>query len=77
MGGQDGQVTTATEVPVRTDMDGDELNAEDASNTVRHHGLRALAVESFLRFRSRDGFTNSRALTTAGRSAASTVRSLV
>ncbi|MBA3265284.1 MAG: YihY/virulence factor BrkB family protein [Nocardioidaceae bacterium] len=55
-------MTTATEVPVTTDMDGDELNAEDAWNTVRHHGLRALAVESFLRFRFGDGFTNSRAL---------------
>ena len=62
MGGQDGQVTTATEVPVTTDMDGDELDAEDAWHTVRSHGLRALTVESFLRFRFGDGFSNSRAL---------------
>ena len=59
---QDGQVTTATTVPVTTDMDGDELNAEDAWHTVRRHGLKALFVESFLRFRFGDGFTNSRAL---------------
>jgi YihY family inner membrane protein len=43
-------------------MDGDELDAEDAWDTVRHHGLLALARQSFLRFRFGDGFTNSRAL---------------
>ena len=55
-------MTTATRVPVTTDMSGDELDAEDAWDTVRHHGLRRLVAESFLRFRYGDGFTNSRAL---------------
>ncbi len=43
-------------------MDGDELDAEDAWHLVRRHGLRAIVVESFVRFRYGDGFTNSRAL---------------
>ncbi|MDQ3616902.1 MAG: YihY/virulence factor BrkB family protein [Actinomycetota bacterium] len=55
-------MTTATQVPVTTDMSGDELDAEDAWHTVRRHGLAHLAVSSFLRFRYGDGFTNSRAL---------------
>lgn len=44
------------------DMSGDELDAEDAWHTVRKHGLRRLLVDSFVRFRFGDGFTNSRAL---------------
>lgn len=55
-------MTTATTVPVTTDMDGDELDAEDAWHTLQSHGIRALIHESFLRFRFGDGFTNSRAL---------------
>jgi YihY family inner membrane protein len=43
-------------------MDGDELDALDAWHLARRHGLRAIAVESFVRFRYGDGFTNSRAL---------------
>jgi YihY family inner membrane protein len=43
-------------------MDGDELDAEDAWRTVRRHGVRRIAVDSFVRFRYGDGFTNSRAL---------------
>src|SRR4051812_14261456 len=43
-------------------MDGDELNAEDAWRTVRRLGLRRLVVDSFIRFRYGDGFSNSRAL---------------
>jgi YihY family inner membrane protein len=43
-------------------MDGDELDALDAWHLARQHGLRAIAVESFVRFRYGDGFTNSRAL---------------
>lgn len=55
-------VTTAKQVPVTMDMSGDELDAEDAWHTVRKHGLRRLLVNSFVRFRYGDGFTNSRAL---------------
>jgi len=55
-------VTTARTVPVTTEMDGDELDAEDAWHLARHHGLRTVLVASFVRFRYGDGFTNSRAL---------------
>ncbi|MET1060369.1 MAG: YihY/virulence factor BrkB family protein [Nocardioides sp.] len=55
-------MTTARTVPVTTEMDGDELDGEDACRLVRTHGLRSIAVESFVRFRYGDGFTNSRAL---------------
>ena len=55
-------MTTARTVPVTTEMDGDELDAEDAWHLVRHHGVRRVLVEAFVRFRYGDGFTNSRAL---------------
>ncbi|MBS2936790.1 YihY/virulence factor BrkB family protein [Nocardioides sp. J2M5] len=55
-------MTTARTVPVTTEMDGDELDALDAWHLARHHGLRRIVVESFVRFRYGDGFTNSRAL---------------
>jgi YihY family inner membrane protein len=55
-------MTTARTVPVTTEMDGEELDAEDAWNLVRHHGVRHVLVEAFVRFRYGDGFTNSRAL---------------
>jgi YihY family inner membrane protein len=55
-------MTTARTVPVTTDMDGDELDAEDAWHLARSCGLRAVLVGSFVRFRYGDGFTNSRAL---------------
>ena len=55
-------MTTARTVPVTTEMDGDELDAEDAWRMVRRHGVRRIAVDSFVRFRYGDGFTNSRAL---------------
>jgi YihY family inner membrane protein len=55
-------MTTARTVPVTTEMDGDELDAEDAWHIARRVGLRKLLVCSFLRFRFGDGFTNSRAL---------------
>ena len=54
-------MTTARTVPVTTEMDGDELDAEDAWHVVRRHGSAA-AVDSFVRFRYGDGFTNTRAL---------------
>ncbi len=43
-------------------MDGDELDYEDAWRAARNVGLRRLVVDSFVRFRYADGFTNSRAL---------------
>jgi YihY family inner membrane protein len=55
-------MTTARTVPVTTEMDGDELDAMDAWHLARQHGLGKIAVESFVRFRYGDGFTNSRAL---------------
>ena len=55
-------MTTARTVPVTTEMDGDELDAEAAWHLARRHGLRAILVGSFVRFRYGDGFTNSRAL---------------
>ena len=55
-------MTTARTVPVTTEMSGEELDAEDAWHLVRRHGLRRIAVDSFVRFRYGDGFTNSRAL---------------
>ena len=55
-------MTTARIVPVTTEMDGDELDAEDAWRLVRRFGLRRIAVGAFVRFRYGDGFTNSRAL---------------
>ncbi|GAA1906377.1 hypothetical protein GCM10009737_03920 [Nocardioides lentus] len=55
-------MTTARLVPVTTEMDGEELDAEDAWHLARRHGLKKIVVESFVRFRYGDGFTNSRAL---------------
>jgi YihY family inner membrane protein len=55
-------MSTARTVPVTTEMDGDELDAEDAWHVVRRIGLRRLLVDSFVRFRYGDGFSSSRAL---------------
>jgi YihY family inner membrane protein len=55
-------VTTARTVPVTVEMDGDELDAEDAWRLARTFGLGRIVVGSFVRFRYGDGFTNSRAL---------------
>src|SRR5919112_2075247 len=55
-------MTTARTVPVTTEMDGDELDYEDAWRAARRVGLGHLVVDSFVRFRYGDGFTNSRAL---------------
>ena len=55
-------MTTARTVPVTVEMDGDELDAEDAWRLTRRFGLRRIAVDAFVRFRYGDGFTNSRAL---------------
>ena len=55
-------MTTARTVPVTIELDGDELDAEDAWHMARKVGLWRLLVDSFVRFRFGDGFTNSRAL---------------
>ncbi|WP_222847677.1 YihY/virulence factor BrkB family protein [Nocardioides dongxiaopingii] len=55
-------MTTARLVPVTTEMDGEELDAEDAWHLARQHGLVAVLRGAFVRFRYGDGFTNSRAL---------------
>jgi hypothetical protein len=44
-------LTTARVVPVTTEMDGEELDAEDAWHLVRRTGLRRLLLDSFVRFR--------------------------
>src|SRR6476660_149381 len=59
-------MTTARLVPVTTEMDGDELDAEDAWHLVRRHGLRGVVVGAFVRFRYGDGFSSSRALALQG-----------
>ena len=48
-------------VPVTTDMSGDELDAEDAWRTVRHHGVLRVLRESFLQ--NLDSFLRESALT--------------
>ena len=55
-------MSTARTVPVTVELDGDELDAEDAWHLARRHGLLQIVVDSFVRFRYGDGFTNSRAL---------------
>lgn len=55
-------MTTARTVPVTTEMDGDELDAEDAWHLVRKIGVVRLLHDSFVRFRYGDGFSSSRAL---------------
>ncbi|QNN52444.1 YihY/virulence factor BrkB family protein [Nocardioides mesophilus] len=55
-------MTTARAVPVTVEMDGDELDAEDAWRVARKVGLVRLAVDSFTRFRYGDGSSSSRAL---------------
>ena len=55
-------MSTARTVPVTTELDGDELDAQDAWHLARHHGLGRILVDSFVRFRYGDGFSNSRAL---------------
>lgn len=55
-------MTTARTVPVTIEMDGDELDAEDAWRELRKVGVRRLAADAFVRFRYGDGFSSSRAL---------------
>ncbi len=55
-------MTTARTVPETIEMDGDELDAEDAWRELRKVGVRRLFVDAFVRFRYGDGFSSSRAL---------------
>ena len=48
-------------VPETGLMSDDELSADDAWPTARHHGLRALLAGAFVRFRYGDGFSHARA----------------
>ena len=57
VGARDGRVTTARTVPVTIEMDGDELDAEDAWRELRKVGVRRLLVDAFVRFRYGDGFS--------------------
>ncbi|MBA3398573.1 MAG: hypothetical protein H0U01_01290, partial [Acidimicrobiia bacterium] len=55
-------MSTASMVPVTVEIDGEELDFDDARTAIRGVGVRRLLVDSVLRFRYGDGFTNSRAL---------------
>ena len=48
-------------VPETGLMTDDELSADDAWPTARHHGLRQLLTSAFVRFRYGDGFSHARA----------------
>ena len=51
-------MTTANAVPQTRD----ELEGDEAFETLRQNGRRRLAMDSFVRFRAADGFSHSRAL---------------
>ncbi|MER5726931.1 YihY/virulence factor BrkB family protein [Streptomyces sp. NPDC002138] len=53
---------TATRVPQRRDVEGEELSADEAWAALRRYGGWSLARDSFVRFRYADGFSHSRAL---------------
>jgi YihY family inner membrane protein len=52
-------VTTAASVPVTR---GEELESDEALDTLRRTGRRRLALDAVARFRAADGFSHSRAL---------------
>jgi YihY family inner membrane protein len=54
-------VSSVRPVPETGLMSDDELSADDAWPTARHHGLRALLAGAFVRFRYGDGFSHARA----------------
>jgi YihY family inner membrane protein len=54
-------VSSVRAVPETTDMDGEELSADDAWLTLRRHGSLAFLNEAFTRFRYGDGFSHARA----------------
>ncbi|MEU3061571.1 YihY/virulence factor BrkB family protein [Streptomyces subrutilus] len=53
---------TATRVPQRRDVRGEELSGDEAWAALRRYGGWSLARDSFVRFRYADGFSHSRAL---------------
>ncbi|MFF9476897.1 YihY/virulence factor BrkB family protein [Streptomyces roseolus] len=53
---------TATRVPQRRDVRGEELSGDEAWASLRRYGGWRLARDSFVRFRYADGFSHSRAL---------------
>lgn len=53
---------TATRVPQRRDVQGDELSGDEAWAALRRYGGWSLLRDSFVRFRYADGFSHSRAL---------------
>ncbi|MFF4448811.1 YihY/virulence factor BrkB family protein [Streptomyces sp. NPDC001502] len=53
---------TASRVPQRRDVVGEELSADEAWSALRRHGGWSLVRDSFVRFRYADGFSHSRAL---------------
>ncbi|MFF7178057.1 YhjD/YihY/BrkB family envelope integrity protein [Streptomyces sp. NPDC008121] len=53
---------TATRVPQRRDVLGEELSGDEAWTALRRYGRWSLARDSFIRFRYADGFSHSRAL---------------
>ncbi|MFD3875486.1 YihY/virulence factor BrkB family protein [Streptomyces sp. NPDC058623] len=53
---------TATRVPQRRDVVGEELSGDEAWAALRRYGGWSLARDSFVRFRYADGFSHSRAL---------------
>ncbi|MFE9466770.1 YihY/virulence factor BrkB family protein [Streptomyces virginiae] len=53
---------TATRVPQRRDVRGEELSGDEAWAALRRYGSWRLARDSFVRFRYADGFSHSRAL---------------
>lgn len=55
-------MSSVTRVPQTASLSQQEPSADDAWATLRHVGLRRLAVDAFRRFRYGDGFTSSRAL---------------
>lgn len=55
-------MSTARKVAQTRKMSGDELSADDAWVTLRRVGVKAIARDSFVRFRYADGFSHARAL---------------
>ncbi|MFB7288778.1 YihY/virulence factor BrkB family protein [Actinacidiphila glaucinigra] len=53
---------TATRVPQRRDVQGEELSGDEAWAALRRYGGWSLLRDSFVRFRYADGFSHSRAL---------------
>ncbi|MEU6313317.1 YihY/virulence factor BrkB family protein [Streptomyces sp. NPDC047014] len=53
---------TATQVPQRRDVRGEELSGDEAWEALRRYGSWRLARDAFMRFRYADGFSHSRAL---------------